>query len=203
MFKNRQEAGDLLALKLKKFVKEDFLAVPLLRGGIILGKIISDYFQIPLYPLVIRKIGAPNNPELAIGAIGPKKIIYWDEKLLKYLGVDSDYKSKIIEKKSEEVEELEKMFNAKANFKNKKVILIDDGVATGSSAICASIFLKKEKTKETILATPIIAKDILRDINKYFDRVITLKAVEGLGAVGEFYEYFPQVSNEEVLSRMV
>lgn len=204
MFKDREDAGEKLALKLKKIIKrEDFVVVALLRGGIVLGKVIADYFQIPLYPLVIRKIGAPNNPELAIGAIGPKKTIYWDERILRYLEVNVGYKSKIIEEKSKEVEKLEKTFNAKANFKSKKVILVDDGVATGASTICAAKFLKKEKTKKVILATPVIAKDILRDINKYFDGVIALKIVENLGSVGEFYGYFPQVSNEEALSRMV
>lgn len=204
MFRDREQAGTLLALKLKKIITEDgFVVVALLRGGIVLGKVIADYFQIPLYPLVIRKIGAPNNPELAIGAIGPKKTIYWDERILKYLEVNVGYKSKVIEEKSKEVEKLEKTFNAKANFKSKKVILVDDGVATGASAICAAKFLKKEKAKKVILAIPVIAKDILRDINKYFDGVIALKIVENLGAVGEFYGYFPQVSNEEALSRMV
>lgn len=207
MFKDREQAGEKLALKLKKIIKgEDFVVVALLRGGIVLGKVIADYFQIPLYPLVIRKIGAPNNPELAIGAIGPKKTIYWDERILRYLEVNVGYKSKIIEEKSKEVEELEKIFKTQSaiwRIKSKKVILVDDGVATGASAICAAKFLKKEKAKKVILAIPIIAKDILRDINKYFDRIIALKIVENLGSVGEFYGYFPQVSNEVALSRMV
>ena len=207
MFEDREDAGKNLALKLKRIIKgKDYIVVALLRGGIVLGKKISDYFQIPLYPLVIRKIGSPDNPELAIGAIGPKKTIYWDEKFIKYLSVNNDYKSIIIEEKSKEVEGLEKIFktqSASRQIKNKKVILVDDGVATGASAICASIFLKKEKTKEIILAAPIVTKDILRDINKYFDRVIALKVVENLGSVGEFYRCFPQVSNEEALSRML
>ncbi len=207
MFEDREDAGKKLALEVKGIIKNrDFVVAALLRGGVILGKEISDYFKVPLYPLAIRKIGAPYNPELAIGAIGPEKTIYWDEGILRELKVEEGYKTQIVKAKSKEVEDLEKMFlnkKERVNFGQKKVLLVDDGVATGSSAICGSIFLKKEKAKEIILAVPVIARDILRDVNKYFDRVIALNIVENLGAVGEFYRYFPQLSNEDILSRMV
>lgn len=203
MFEDREQAGTLLALKLRKIFKEgDFVVVALLRGGVVLGKVIADYFQIPLYPLVIRKVGAPNNPELAIGAIGPKNTVYWDEKSLRYFNIDDNYKSEIIREKTKEIENLERILKSslrKNNLSDKIAVVVDDGVATGASVMCAAKFLKSQKSKEIILAIPIIAKDILSHINKYFDRVIYLKTVKDFGAVGEFYKYFPQISNEEVL----
>ena len=85
------------------------------------------------------------------------------------------------------------------NIKNKIAIVVDDGVATGTSAICTSYYLKKEGAKKKILATPMISKDTLNRIAKYFDRVIALKIPEDLFAVGEFYKEFPQVLDEEVI----
>lgn len=203
MFEDREDAAKQLAIKIKKVLKDNsFVAVALVRGGVVLGKVIADYFQIPLYPLVIRKVGAPNNPELAIGAIGPKNTVYWDKKSLRYFNIDDNYKSEIIREKTKEIENLERILKSslrKNNLSDKIAIVVDDGVATGASVMCAAKFLKSEKSKEIILATPIIAKDILSHINKYFDRVIYLKTVKDFGAVGEFYKYFPQISNEEVL----
>lgn len=203
MFENRGQAGFLLALKLKKIITKDFVVVALMRGGIVLGKQIADFYKIPLYPLVIRKISVPDIPELAIGAIGPKKTVYLDKESMKYFKISSGYKAKIIEEKAREVRALEKIFGTKKDYKNKKVILVDDGVATGASAICASIFLRKEKAEKTILAIPVISEDILRQMGKYFDRVVVLREVKELGAVGNFYKYFPQISTEEALGYMV
>jgi len=77
-------------------------------------------------------------------------------------------------------------------------MIIDDGVATGATAICASIYAQKQNAKEIILATPVISKDRINDIKKYFDRVISLKIANNLASVGEFYKYFPQVEDKDV-----
>ncbi|MDP2586005.1 MAG: phosphoribosyltransferase family protein [Candidatus Levybacteria bacterium] len=200
MFKNREEAGELLTKKLEKIIKDqDWTAVALLRGGIVLGKIISDYFRIPLFPLCVKKIGAPSNPELGIGAITGDKTFYLDEDIIDYLGVSEEYLRKLSEIKSKEAWELQDKFKDKISLKNKKIVIVDDGVATGATAICASIYAKKHSAQEIILATPVIGEKSLRIIKKYFNKIIALKIAENLGAIGEFYEHFPQVKDEEVL----
>ena len=204
MFKNRQEAGEKLALKLKKIINDkDFVVVALLRGGIVLGKIISDYFKIPLLPLSVKKIGAPLNPELAIGAVTFDKTHYFDNDLIRHLMVDEDYIKSSLENKSKEAQTLQNKFKMKISLENKKVVIVDDGIATGATAICAAIYAKKEKTKEIILAAPVISKDTLKNIKIYFDKVIPLKIVNNLASVSQFYESFPQVTDEEVLNYLI
>lgn len=200
MFRDREEAGERLALKLKKVIKDNnFVVVALLRGGIVLGKKISDYFKIPLFPLSVKKIGAPMNPELAIGAVTFDKTNFLDEELIKHLDVDREYIKKSLENKRNEAESLQKKFPTTLALRGARVVIVDDGVATGTTAICAAIYAKKEMAKEVILATPVIGKEILSNIKKYFDGVIALKKVENLASVSQFYINFPQVEDSEVL----
>lgn len=200
IFENREQAGDLLTQKLKKIVSgEDFVVVALLRGGIILGKRISDYFKVPLKPLAIKKVGAPNNSELAIGAVTYDRTNYFDKDLIQHLSVNKDYMKNALEVKRKEAEALQKRFKNKISLKGKRVIIVDDGIATGTTAICASIYARKEKAKRIILATPLIAKDTLRNIKNYFDRIVSLKIADNLISVSQFYKHFPQVEDNDVV----
>lgn len=201
MFENREEAASKLCLKLKRVAKgKDIVVIALVRGGVVLGKIIADYFKVPLDILVIKKIGAPLNNELAIGAVGPKNTIYWNNDLCKALGLSQKEKLKLKKEKEEQRKAQEKLFEScHIDFKKKSVILVDDGVATGATAIAAAIFLKKEKAQEIILAIPVISKDTLFSIKTYFDNVCSLKIVKDFYAVGQFYRNFPQIENYQVI----
>lgn len=210
MFRDRQEAGELLAQKLKKVIRDptessghDFVVVALLRGGIVLGKKIADYFKIPLAPLAVRKIGAPLNSELAIGAVTFDNTHYFDEDLIRYLDVDQEYIKNSLENKRKEAQTLQKKFKSKNSLRDKRVVIVDDGIATGATAICASIYAKKEQAEEIILATPLIAKDSLRNIKSHFDRIISLKIVDHLVSVSQFYKSFPQITDEEAISYLL
>lgn len=203
MFEDREEAARLLALEIEKQIEyRDFVIAAILRGGIVLGKVIADYFRVHLEPLVVRKLGAPSEKELAIGALGPKNTIYWDEGLIKRLCVDKEYKSSIVRKKRSEHKNLEDIINGQRkplDFTDKKVIVVDDGVATGTTVICASMFLKKVGAGSIMLATPVIAKDTFNNMKKYFDKVIALEIAPNFYSVGQFYKDFPQVSDDEVV----
>jgi putative phosphoribosyl transferase len=202
MFEDREDAGRQLALEIgKKLKDEDFIVAAILRGGIVLGRIIADYFKASLEPLAIRKIGAPDEKELAIGALGPNNTVFWEKGLLARIDVDRKYKTEAVKEKSYELEELEKVIGknkGNLDFANKKVIVVDDGVATGTTVLCAHMYLKKEKAKSIILAAPVIAGDTFKIMNKYFGKVVALKVAPNFHAVGQFYKYFPQVSDEEV-----
>ena len=201
MFEDRQQAGFLLAQKLEKFAnRKNILVLGLARGGVVVAKVISTYLNAPLDILVVKKIGAPNNPELAAGAVAPKDTVYWNKELVQTLEIKPVFAEKLWRGKQKEREEQEKILgrDKPLEISGKTVILVDDGVATGASVIAASIFLKKEKAKESILAVPVIAKDTLSDIRRYFDMIVVLEIAREFHAVGQFYKYFPQVENEEV-----
>lgn len=201
MFEDREEAASKLCLKLKSVVKDkDIVVIALARGGVVLGKIIADYFKAPLDVLVIKKIGSPLNSEFAIGAVGPKNTVYWNYDLCKALGLSQTEKLKLRKEKEEQRRAQEKLFKScHIDFKKKSVILVDDGVATGATAITAAIFLKKEKAQEIILAIPVISKDTVLNIKRYFDKVCSLKIIKAFYAVGQFYRNFPQIENDQVI----
>lgn len=202
MFEDRREVGFLLAKKLEKFAdKKNVLVLGMARGGVVVAKVIATYLNSPLDALVVKKIGAPENPELAVGAVGPGNTVFWNKKLLQRLRITPAFADKLREDKEKEREEQEKAIrNEKLlEISGKTVILVDDGIATGASVIAGALFLKKRKAKEIILAAPIAAKDTLKDIKMYFDMIIVLKTTKNFEAVGQFYRDFPQVENDEVI----
>lgn len=202
MFEDRQQAGLLLARKLEKFADNPkVLVLGMARGGVATAKVISTFLNVSLDALVVKKIGAPENEELAIGAVAPKNTVYWNEELVENLRITKEEKENLRILKGAERNLQEKLLRGDKPLaiSGKTVILVDDGVATGASVLSALEFLKKQKAKEVILAIPIIAKDVLRDIKKYFDMVITLKIEREFYAVGQFYKNFPQIENEEVV----
>lgn len=203
MFKNRVEAGRLLSEKLHSFRnKRNVLIMGITRGGAVIARELKAKLNLPLDIIVIKKIGILTNPELAIGAVGPKKTVYWDDDLCFRLHVSEKEKNKFLKLKNKERINLEKYLKKERharNLKNKIVILTDDGIATGSTILCAQKYFRRQKVKKLILATPVIAKDTLRNINKYFDDVIVLEAPEEFYAIGQFYKDFAQVSDKEVV----
>jgi len=202
MFENREDAGYRLCPRLKIFFnKKDYFVFGLTRGGIITAKKISSSLNLPLRAIVVKKIGAPENSELAIGAIISLKDIYWDLEIVKDLGISEKEKHLLALKKLNEVRELRKILKIRIiskELKNKTVILVDDGIATGASVIVAARYLKRLNVKNIVLATPVIAADTLINIKKYFDRVIYLEKRKDFYAVGQFYLNFEEISDEKV-----
>src|SRR3989338_2313447 len=202
MFTNRQEAGELLAEKLVEFKnKKDVLVLGIPRGGVVVAKIIADMLSLPLDIIVVKKISLPINPELAIGAVGPEKTVYWDEELCKRLDVSREVRRKEMRVKDQERSEREKILRGEKkapSFRNNTVLLVDDGIATGATVLVSAKYLKKKKVKGLILAVPVISNDTFRGISKYFDRMVFLEVSSEFGAVGQFYEEFTQISDETV-----
>jgi len=203
MFESRQEAAQLLTVKLLQTLKDkDFAVLALARGAVPMGKIIADYFSCPFDTIVCKKIGAPLNSELAIGVVAPKNTIYWNKDVLKRIGLSRNTLKKLKLEKEEERKKLEKKLRSGKSLveiKNKTVILVDDGVATGATVTAALLSLKKQKANKIILAVPVIAKDTFKDLKKSFDKIIALKKSDNFYAVGQFYRNFKQVTDEEVI----
>ena len=204
LFKNREQAAELLVKKLNTYQRRSnviVFAIP--RGAVGMGKSIAQALFGAFDIIVVKKIGAPNNPELAIGAVGPENTVYWDLALCKVLRVDKRIMNYALRIKKKERRDREKVLRGNKPYpsiKDKTVIIVDDGVATGATSIVAAKFLKKQGVGKSILATPVIAKDTLKKVTDYYNEVVYLESSRDFHAVGQFYDKFPQVSDEEVVA---
>ena len=202
IFQNRIEAGKKLSHKLSKYqATKNLIVLGIPRGGIIVGKQLSQALDCPLDIIVTKKIGAPGNPELAIGAVGAigKPVI--DEELAVRVGADEKYLKSQIAKLRTEVDRRIKEYHGDKpplELKNKVVIITDDGVATGATMMAAIEITRQQNPKKIIVAVPVIAKDTLEKIEKLADEVVYLDAPEMFFAVGQFYQDFSQITDEEV-----
>ena len=152
--------------------------------------------------MLVKKVGAPQNPELAIGATGSNGVVYWDKKLIEYLGISDKEKDAVFSESVRGIKASEKRLGIeplkRIDLKKKTIIVVDDGVATGATAITAFKILKKLGSKKIVMATPVISGRTKKELRRYFDRVIAVETPHDFQAVGQFYQEFPQVEDEEV-----
>lgn len=207
MFKDRTEAGKKLAQKLKEELSTPLLAESIVlsipRGGVPIGGEISQSLNLPLDCLITKKIPSPGNEELAIGAVAEGGVVIWEEELCQRLGVSPSYKQEIVRKKVLELEKKQQDFKCgrpPLQMKDKVAIITDDGVATGSTIKAAIAVVASFDPKEIIVVVPVIAQDSLEEIKKLADKVIYLEAPEMFFSVGQFYENFDQLSDEQVIN---
>lgn len=203
IFENRRQAGKLLASKLQNLKgTKNLLVLAIPRGGVVVGKEIALVLQCHLDVIVTKKIPAPGNPELAVGAVGAMGEPVIDEELVQKVGVEEDYIKEQIAKIKYEVERREKEFRGNKlplDLKDKVVIITDDGVATGATMAAAVEIVRQQNPKKIIVAVPVIARDSLKKITALADEVIYLEAPELFFAVGQFYWDFSPVTEEEVI----
>ncbi len=205
LFENRQHAGRELARSLEQFRGSGAIVLAIPRGGVIVGFEVSRALDLKLDVIVSRKIGAPDQPELAIGAVaswGDHDAIL-DKKLISMLNVSRDY----IEHEAQmQLSEINRRLNAyrgtldPPEVKNKSVLLVDDGIATGYTIRAASVALRNLGASRIILAVPVAPQDSLNDISPYFDDIICLKTPYPFFAVGYWYKDFTQVTDDEVIA---
>lgn len=200
-FQDRRAAGQQLAEKLLEF-KNDPQAVVLglPRGGVITADEVARFLNLPLDIIVTRKISAPDSKELAIGALTEDGRPIFNNDLIEALEVSPEYIDSEIDKQKQEAKRrLEKYRRGREvlNLKNKIAILVDDGIATGSTMIAAISSAKAKGAIKIIVASPIIAADTM-DKFKTLAEVVCLDKPLYFGAVGEFYESFEQTTDEEV-----
>ncbi len=201
IFKDRAEAGKRLAevlIKDKDILKErkNIYVLSLLRGGVIVGCQIAKKLSAPHLPLVVKKIGAPLNEELAIGAICNDEC-FLEHGLIKRLRLNKNQVNTQIKKAKERQKEyLKKFINKKKppSLRSKVIILVDDGIATGASIHAALKYLRKQKARKVILAVPVAPTDFS---SEGFDKTIILHKDPWLSAVSQFYQEFGQLTDEE------
>lgn len=202
IYQNREDAGFELAdsiRKLKLFPKKT-VVVGIARGGVAVARVIADILKLPLVALVIKKIGAPYNPELAIGAVGSIGKPVLDRELIGEFEVGSDYVKNQVWKMRQEAKAREKFLGIKITkdtIFGKNVVVVDDGLATGQTAKAGALILKSLGAKKLILAVPVSAYSTLEFLAKYWDKIICPTKVTDFMAVGQFYRDFRPISDEE------
>jgi len=203
LFKDRSDAALKLASKLMHYKdRADVIVLALPRGGVVTGHEISKVLNCPLDIIIIRKIGFPGQPELAIGAVAETGAVAFNEDIISAYSVPKDYIYSEIKKQQEEIERRKFLYrggNEAPSLEGKVIILVDDGVATGATFKAAINALKTEKIKRLVAAVPVAAPDSAESIKAMVAEWVCLETPYFFTAVGSFYKDFSQVTDEEVV----
>ena len=209
MFRDRIDAGqqlaELVASRLEgpsgPHAVEGAVVLGLPRGGVPVAAVVADVLGLRLDVLVVRKIGVPWQPELALGAVGESRTVVLNDDVLSADGVGPDELDALIRKAAAEVEavvaELRPAGRA-PDLSGRMAIVVDDGVATGATARAAADVLRRSGSGPVILATPVAAPSTSERLRSCFDDVICIMAPASFGSVGQYYEQFEQVSISHV-----
>jgi len=201
-FEDRTDAGQKLAPLLQKFKMEQPVVLAVPRGGVIVGGEVARDLQIPLDILIVRKIGAPFNPEVAIGAVLPDGSAVLDTVLIKKANIADQYIKQVIEEQTAEIRRRQRLYKGTEEMPllaDKTVIIVDDGIATGYTMEAAILGLRKYKPQAIIVAVPVAPREIVERLQKVADEVVCLDTPEPFFAVGQFYQNFTQTSDDEVI----
>lgn len=197
MYADRIEAGHVLAGALKKFQGEPVLLLAVPRGGIPVAYVVARELGFPLDLLLTKKIGHPMNPEYAIGAVS-----LTDSVITPHDGVDNEYVQAETSRIRAQLKTMYTKFMGNKEpekLKNKTLIVIDDGVATGNTLISTINMLKKEDPRKIVIAVPVAALKAVNKLSRYVDEVICPSTPYGFTGVSAYYENFDQVTDEEAL----
>lgn len=200
-FQDRIEAGNLLAQELKSLAGENPLILGIPRGGLIPARQIAHALSGDLDLILAHKLGAPGNPELAMGAIVEGGKVFLDQEVVDYLGESNDYirvekenQLKVIEKRSLAYRKI----LARVAVKDRIVVITDDGAARGLTMQAALWAVRHEKPKHLICALPVAPENTVKKLAQYADEVLCLRCPLDFAALGQFYLSFDQVGDEEV-----
>lgn len=202
VFQNREDAGQKLAKELARFSPEKPVILAMPRGGVVVAYEVAKALKAPLDVIITRKIGAPNQPEYAIGAIAPENTQIFNAQAISDLGISETELAALVAREQKEMQRRDKVYRGTKpplNLKGKVVIIVDDGVATGQTAIVAIRAARKMKPKKIIFASGVCAADAAESLKKEADEVICLSLPEMFYAVGLWYKNFQQTTDEEVL----
>ncbi|MGB3633078.1 MAG: phosphoribosyltransferase family protein [Rubrobacteraceae bacterium] len=202
-FQNREEAGQRLAEQLLRYKDEAPVVLALPRGGVPVGAEVSQVLDAPLDVIIARKLGAPGQPELAIGAVAPGGVRLINERLVRWMGIPEDWIERAAEEELAEVERRMWRFRRgrpAPEIKGRTAILVDDGIATGMTARAAVRAVRAEEPRQVILAVPVCAKETAEKLSQEVDQLVCLEMPYDLWAIGLWYQDFHQIPDEEVIS---
>jgi putative phosphoribosyl transferase len=201
MFHNRIQVGKLLANQLEKLQINDPVVLAIPRGGVVVAREIALALNSSLDLVVTRKIGAPGEPEYAIGAVTQDGEPLVDKEVVRMLGISEKYVEEESARQTLEIRERMHKYRGDRSYPDlggKNVVIVDDGIATGNTALAAIKSVRRKRPSRVILAVGVAPQETVDKLSKAADEVICLATPEPFYAVGEFYEEFEQVGDEEV-----
>ena len=201
-FKNRTDAGRQLATRLTEYAgRSDVLVLALPRGGVPVAFEVATALGAPLDVFLVRKLGVPGHPELAMGAIAAGGVEVLSTDLIRDLGIPHALVQQVAVRERLELERRDSLFRGgrqPATVRDRTIILVDDGLATGSTMQAAIIALRQHAPAHIVVAVPVGARETCERLRRIADRVVCLQTPEPFNAVGLWYEEFAQTSDEEV-----
>ena len=199
---DRTQAGQLLAEALKGYIgKPDVLVLALPRGGVPVAFEVAKSIKAPLDVLIVRKLGTPGHSELAMGAIASGGGRVLNQNVLSLAHITPEQIERVEAEQRAELQRREQVYRGNRPFpelKNKTVILVDDGLATGATMRAAVASVKSQQPAKLVVAVPVGPVDSKAELGAMADEVVCLLTPEVFFAVGEWYQHFPQTSDEEV-----
>lgn len=201
MFEDRREAGRRLGDALSQIDLTDPVVFAIPRGGVVVAAEVAKRLDALLDVIVAAKIRAPHQPELGLGAVAPDGSVYLEEETIRMVGVPSGYLEQEIDARRLEILRRMESYRGRRDppqIQGRSAIIVDDGIATGGTAIAAARAVGKMGPKETILAVPVAPAQSIPRLEREVDRVVCLSTPEPFLAVGRWYRQFDQVSDENV-----
>ncbi|HXL04522.1 MAG: phosphoribosyltransferase [Firmicutes bacterium] len=202
VFKNRTEAGKVLAGRLSQYRDKDALILALPRGGVPVAREVASALNAELDVVITRKIGAPGNPELAIGAVTDDGTVFLNDSLVAGLDVSRDFIDHKIKQAKSEIADYAKRYRGEQpipKVADRVVVIVDDGIATGYTVLAAAEATLRKNPKKLVIAVPVAPRESVHELEQATGcQVIAVTQPAFFLAVGQFYEDFKQVSDEEV-----
>jgi putative phosphoribosyl transferase len=204
IFHDRHDAGRRLAQKLLRYKEaKDTIVIALPRGGVVVGYDVSRALRLPLDVLITRKLGCPSNPELAMGALAETGYVHMNSDVIREYDVSKAQLDEEMSRQKSEVQRRIRRYRggrALPLLKGQTVILVDDGIATGATFYATLGALIKSETARVVAAVPVAPPRIVEELKTLVDEVVVLHTSEWFFGIGQFYELFPQVEDEEVIT---
>jgi predicted phosphoribosyltransferase len=203
LFADRKEAGERLAQALMRYKGDDVVVLAVPRGGVPVALAVAKALNAPLDIVLVRKIGAPSQPELAVAAVvdGEHAQTVRNPEVLAALGVSEDYMKRETERQLAEIERRRRVYlgdRARPRIEGKTAIIVDDGIATGATIQAALLGVRLNRPKRLVLAAPVAPPDTLERLRGMADDVVCLETPEMFLAIGQFYRNFDQLADDEV-----
>ncbi len=203
-FTDRVEAGAALAARLLELplLDPDPVVVALPRGGVPVGAVVADAIGAPLDVIIVRKLGVPSQPELAMGAIGEGGCRVLNHEVIDALGIPSRDLDAVEQRERIELAERARRLRAgrpPRSLRNRTVVLVDDGLATGSTARAAIEVARAQGAQRVVLAVPVAPKDTVRELERIADAVVCVASPEPFRAIGQWYRDFRPTTDDEVV----
>lgn len=202
LFRNRVEAGRLLVARLAGYAgQEGAVVCGLPRGGVVVAAEVARGLKAPLEVLVVRRLGVPCQPDVAMGAIAPDGVCVLNDDVIDRLDIESDAIGAVHVNEQRELERRERLYRGgrpALPLRSKTAIVVDDGSATGSTLHAAIVYLHRQDVGRLVVATPVIAAGAWRKLRSLASEVVALSVPEQLSNAGEAFEEFAPASDEEV-----